>query len=523
MNTDFSTTDKIFVNNKFKKKLYGINLPKFEKQANADYLRKEKLDSIAVHDGIILPLRIIDTPALNAIYEGGVCDKSFNFIAGHKRNDNDKFNNLEVVQSYKTDIAIHSNETVVFAGIAFNHFGHFLVESINRLWWIIKNKEYDLKIVFLVDKPFEAPFLELIELMGINRKNVVFLEKPTKFKKVIIPDQSSYFVNGYYEEFNIPYDEILKDIKPSNEKKIYLSRTQFKKRDCINEEYFENFYRELGFKIVYPEQLNIRDQISLISCADEIVSTVGTISHMAVFAKKGTRIVSLLRSRTFFTIVQVIINQARNIDYTFIDTTCNFLPSRYSANCYYIGPNISWIDFVKEEYNLNLNINIADYLNSNDSYVGDYIKQWFKIFSEANQFDKIRMDSSLNILENLEIILADEPDNFMTKSEKLKAKIVEKPPLYSQFSDTMFIFSRIDDSYERTIYLNKSGLIETTNGRGNVNESFWAVRDDNLVFLDRDGNLTSKYFCNKQKDNGLFLLGYYELNKEIIFRLTEVK
>ncbi|WP_300379894.1 glycosyltransferase 61 family protein, partial [Clostridium sp.] len=492
----------------FKRKLYGINLPKFEKQANTSYLKKEKLSCIAVDNGIILPLRKIDTPALNAIYEGGVCDNDFNFIAGHKRRDNNKFDNLEVVRSYKTDITIHSDDEVVFAGVAFNHFGHFLTESINRLWWIIKNKKYHLKLVFLVDKLFEATFLELITLMGINKENILFLEKPTKFKKIIVPDQSLHFFSKYHKEFNIPYDEILKNIKPSEEKKIYLSRTQFKKRDCINEEYFENFYREMGFRIVYPEQLDIKEQISLISGADEIVSTTGTISHMAVFAKRRASIVSLLRARSFFTIVQVMINQARDIDYTFVDTTCNFLPSRYSANCYYIGPNVSWNNFVKEEYNLVLDINIADYLNNNNSYVGDYFKQWIKTFSKTKQFNKIKNDTSLDILKNLEIILSNETTDFKTESEKLKAKVIEKPPSYSQFSNKVFTFSRIDDSHARKICLNKSGLIETIDGKGNKNESFWTVRNDELVFLDREGYLSSKYFCNKQKENGLFLLGY---------------
>ena len=523
MNIDFSTTDRTLANNKFKKKLYAVNLPKFEKQADADYLKKEGLNCITVDNGVILPLRKIDTPALNAIYEGGVCDKDFNFIAGHKRNNNGKNNNFEVVRAYKADNIEYLDEEVIFAGIAFDHFGHFIVESMVRLWWIIKNSKYDQKVVFLKNSAFDSPYLELLELIGLKKSNIVYLENPTEFKKVFIPDQSLLFSNYYCEEFDLPYEKILEKIKPANEKRIYLSRTQFRKKDCINEEYFEDFYKKMGYTIIYPEQLDLKQQIAIIHGADEIVSTIGTISHLAIFAKKGTRIVTLLRARNFFSNVQAMINQSRYLEYTFIDVTCNFLPSRYSAGCYYIGPNVSWNEFVKEEYGLELNINFTEYLDNNNSHVGDYFKRWLKTFSKTKQFNKIKNDSSLDILENLEIILADGTIDFKAESEKLKMKIIEKPPSYSQFSDKVFNFSRIDDSYTRKICLKESGLIETIDGKGNRNESFWTVRNDELVFLDRDGNLTSKYFCNKQKENGLFLLGYYELNKEIIFKLIQVK
>ena len=78
--------------NGFKKKLYAINLPKFEKQASKSYLKSESLGSVTIDNGIILPLRKTDIPALDAIYEGGVCDEDFKFIAGHIRYNNDKYN-----------------------------------------------------------------------------------------------------------------------------------------------------------------------------------------------------------------------------------------------------------------------------------------------------------------------------------------------------------------------------------------------------------------------------------------------
>lgn len=525
LNQEYHFKNDVSNSGSFKKRLYAINLPKFEEQISKSYLKTHELKCATIDNGIILPLRKTEIPATDGVYEGGVCNEKFEFIAGYKRKDNEKLNNFECIRSYKVnDDTIHEvDEEVIFAGIAYSHFGHFIVETMNRLWWVVKNNIYDKKVVFLKNKDFDSAFIQLIEMVGIKKEHIVFLDEPTKFKKVHIPDQSLMYFDYYHEEFVLPYQAIMENILPSKDKRIYLSRTQFVKKDCINEEYFEDFYQKLGFRIVYPEQLDIKEQISIVAGADEIVSTIGSVSHLALFAKKGTKIVTLLRARNYFNVTQEIINQAKGLDSTFIDVTCNFLPYRYSANCYYIGPNISWATFVKQEYDIEIDSNLTDYLNSGNNHIGDYFKQWIKIFSSENQLKKIKNDNSLDILKNLEIVFSNELNNFQTVSQKISKQLVKKQNNLSTFSDKVFVFSRYDGTYSRLIRLNSSGSIETLKGKHHKNESYWNISDDNLVFFNNEGKITSKYFCIKNKTDGFFILGYYEPNREIIFRLQEVQ
>ena len=247
---------------KFKKKLYAINLPAYKEQISKSYLNTKGLKIITVDNGIILPLRKTEIPAPDAIYEGGVCDEDFKFISGHIRVDNTNYDNYETVRSYKPSEVDYIDEEVIYAGTAFSHFGHFLLESISRLWWVIQNNKFNIKVVFLKNRPFDSPFLQLLNLIGLKKENILFLEKPTKFSKVIVPEQSMCFYSYYHDEFLLPYNAILKNIEPEKHKKIYLSRTKFSKKDLINEEYFENFYKDMGYKIVYPEQLDIKEQIA---------------------------------------------------------------------------------------------------------------------------------------------------------------------------------------------------------------------------------------------------------------------
>ena len=513
------------MNNKFKKLLYAANLLDIENRLSKELLVDRELGCTVVDKGIVSPLRKTNISSVDTIYEGGVSDKDFNFIAGHKRNDNNRYNNYEAIRSYESTNLEYQDETVLYAGIAFSHFGHFLIESLSRLWWVVKNNGSNTKIVFVKNRAFDVPFAfyELLRLIGIEKENIIFLKSPTQFKQIIVPEQSFWFASFYYKEFKAPYKKILEKITPGQYSKVYLSRTRFEKKDFVNEEYFEDFYKNKGYEIVYPETLSINEQISIISGANEIVSTIGTISHLAIFAKKGTKVITLLRSRRSVNAAQLMINQAMELDYTYIDVTCNFLPTRYSTNCFYIGPNLNWKEFVTKEYGSNLNINMFDYLNSDNSHIGEYLELWLKTYSKQSEVNKIKNDSTLDLLKNLELVFAEDSDLYVSKSEQLIGELIEKPNPASKFINKIFDFSRYDGNYSRQIKLSDNGVIETITGKHNKNESFWLEDGKNLNFMNYDGRITSSFFCTTYKEGGLFLLGYYEPNREIIFKLREIK
>lgn len=205
------------------KELYGINLPEVEKQIGKSYIDDSLLGCKIVNNGIILPLRKTEIPARNEIYEGGVCDNKFQFIAGYQRRRNKKSNaniNFECIRSYKPEENIeYEDEEVIFGGVIHIQFGHFIAEGFNRIWWIIENKEFDKKVVFIKNNKSEPDFLKLIEYTGIKKENIVFLEKPTRFSKIYIPDQSMYFFDSVNRKYTVPYDAIVDNIKLGGRRK----------------------------------------------------------------------------------------------------------------------------------------------------------------------------------------------------------------------------------------------------------------------------------------------------------------
>lgn len=510
---------------KFSKKLYALNCPEIQKQVDKSYLNTSKISIKKINNGVILPLRDTKIPALNKIYEGGVCDEHFNFIAGYIRKNSKNPSNYEVIRGYTTqDELLYINEEVIFGGVAFSHFGHFLIETLSRLWWVIKNKEFSKKIVFIKNRDFdENKFIKLLLLCGLKKENIIFLEQATRFKLVIIPDQSLIFFNYYTDEFLTPYNEILKNIKPSVYEKIYLSRTKFEKKDHINEIYFENFYRSLGYKIVYPEKLDIAEQISLVSGADEIVSTMGTISHLAIFCKPNAKLVTFLRSRSLLSPGQLLINDARNLDFSMVDVTINILPNRYSSNCFYIGPTSSWKLFCKKEYGIDIEDNIFSFLNSEYSNFGSYLKLWKETFSKPKEFNKIKNENMFDLIENIDLTLSEEFCSYETQISKLYNVKSDPDKIYEKIKNKIFKFSHYDDSHARDIFLREDLRIISLTGKTHENEVYWNIIDGQLVFQSDKKKITSKYSYLNISNENITAIGFFIKNPKIFFKLSSNK
>ena len=84
---------------------------------------------------------------------------------------------------------------VCYCGIISDAFGHILLETISRLWYILNEKPY-LKCVFLTKEKPGSIFFQFCELLEIDKSNIEIIEKPTQYRTVYVPE-SSFYLNGY--------------------------------------------------------------------------------------------------------------------------------------------------------------------------------------------------------------------------------------------------------------------------------------------------------------------------------------
>lgn len=357
-------------------------------------MQSHEIEHAQVHsykDAIVLPLQVNADVVRDTshVYRGGVCSSDFEFIAGRIRKYGSTHNGLNCDEAYevpKEDIT-YRDESVIFGGCLKSHFGHALVDGTARLWYLTEQESANKKIVFLrypyvSYAAFDA--LKFVKLMGIDMDRVEVITEPTQFREIIVPDEAFYPMNAYRPEFIRVFDRIRENIQPNNERKLYLSRTQFAHRTSLNEEYYEDFFARRGYAVLHPETLPIEEQIAYISGADEIVSTIGSMTHMLLFAKPGAKATILNRSGQCLS-AQINVDQARGIEPYFVDAYLNPLPVPHVNGPFLFGPNRFFQAYLDER---GIEYEPDELRISGDklcSMVGMFTEEWAKLYCNPDK------------------------------------------------------------------------------------------------------------------------------------------
>ncbi|MBR4151803.1 MAG: DUF563 domain-containing protein [Selenomonadaceae bacterium] len=353
-----------------------------------------KLEVKTIEHGIILPMR-----KAKGTYEGGVCDKDFNFIAGFTRTSPPKKTMgglkwccVETGYTVNREEIIQLDEDVIYGGAFIGHFGHFFTEFLCRLWYVVQNPDSKLKVLFIVNNEVCKSWLEtFLKFMGIDLARIIYVQKPTQCRSVKVPDQSQYFYNDFTKEHVLPYQAMKLRVTPSKTKKIYLTRANFDATrsnplgvHCFNEKYFEDFFAKHGFEVIVPEKLSLEEQISLIMGADEIATTLGTLAHWSIFKKPSAKFIMLSRTKNTLLTAQTFILEAFHIDnYYIVDGCRDFMYSNHDIGVCILGSNKHWKEFVTDYFD--------EQIEEDDDieYLGDsldkYVDSWYQRYADQKE------------------------------------------------------------------------------------------------------------------------------------------
>jgi capsular polysaccharide biosynthesis protein len=228
------------------------------------------------------------------------------------------------------DINIDDIERVrgeaVYGGLLFNHFGHFLLESTNRLWWPLLNS-FSGYIVFQNVDPNNniAQFAHnFFDLVGISDK-IICTKKTTSFDRVIVPQPSLVIQQHLYKEFQIPFliagdssekfsSSLTKLLVMTDAPGLYLSRTHYGFRRSYAEEKIEDRFRKEGFTIVSMETLPLEHQILIMRRHKSVVVIIGSAFHTMLFSNESKNAVYICRdfniNINYFMIDEIMRNNA---------------------------------------------------------------------------------------------------------------------------------------------------------------------------------------------------------------------
>ena len=403
------TTDRILSSNKtaWKEKLAQVQI------------EDRALEVTIVKNGIILPVRKKDFTevqcggAFDGVFEGGVVTKRFKFVAGATRHTKKPKCNYSCNFSYKPSTPVRKyDETVVFGGVVYGHYGHLITDGLARMWWLTENLDSPLKLVFVVMPGESTASLErLLTMAGVGRERYEFIDEPRQYREILVPEEAVFSLEGHANRAWLSFFDLL--VKRSEKLSsietypmIYFTRSQWIKSDGINEEYYEEFFASQGYRVIAPEKLALEDQIKLYANATHIACTMGTLSHAALFAKNGTKLTCLLRCDTVV-MQQLIVNEVRSLDWIMFDAHANVLPTIQGKGAYLYAPTKQFRTYLAR---VNVDYPASEELRRQIVHhsLEEYLELWLRTYEDPESFRAIFKEDATAVLASVKTALQDE-------------------------------------------------------------------------------------------------------------------
>lgn len=342
----------------------------FIEKAKKEYLRQiyglgikkgEEIHYEVYDNATILPIKKSDKSGYAR--EGGVIDCNGNYIAISSVDERS-------YGGYQSECFQIHDKTVVYCGTDRAMWGHFLVNTVPRLWIALRQDELIDEYVIVRDLDSGRLSLsenqkEFLQLLGIYDK-IRIIDAPKKYKKVIVPEaayrRKTVICGGaklgeYYNEFLQTYDFVvnraLEKAKASSahmqwgeKKKVFFSRSgSGLSQDSSREpgiEVIDSFFRNNGYDIIWPEKISLTEMIYYLHHCDSIAYISGTLQHNMLFAPSGCKTIAIER-RLILPRYQTDIDIIKKIVATYVSGQLSFIPMRNYLTAVY-----AYTHFMKE-------------------------------------------------------------------------------------------------------------------------------------------------------------------------------
>lgn len=290
----------------------------------------EKCDNIKAYqyqDAVILPRVFQGEEPMWGL--GGVCDKEGAFVeaslydGGWAKHGGRYDWNREDEEYFDGD--------VIYFGVFYKHWGHFLVDLIGRMWYPACSEEFNnrMKVAYLGEEEPDPNHLEFFRLLGIRQEQLLHVKRPIRCRTVIVPESAArscvWYTKEYVRMFDVIAENACSDIevreKYMNVDKVYFTRTNFPKArgSEFGEGLIEDIFIANGYKSIAPEQLSLSEQIFLWNHAEKIACINGTIPLNAAFSMNSKLDLLVMNKTSLFHGNPFLFFKMRGIEAIFID------------------------------------------------------------------------------------------------------------------------------------------------------------------------------------------------------------
>lgn len=215
-----------------------------------------------------------------------------------------------------------------FAGHRRDIFGHFLLETLPRLWPDLDYGAFDSFLYYptrlgrrSTSARLPSYAVDLLAALGADRPGgYVLTDRHVVVEELVVSTPAFRLKEGYSrcagDAFQRAAARLVARARSTDgerARRVYLSRSRLGEhyRSAENEPAVERLARGLGFTVVHPQELPIGAQVALLYCADVVAGCDGSALHLGAFARPGTVLVGL-DSR--LVVNQLMVDQLAGLD-----------------------------------------------------------------------------------------------------------------------------------------------------------------------------------------------------------------
>ena len=201
--------------------------------------------------------------------------------------------------------ALEDGETYIYVGLLVLHYGHFIIDTLSRLWPLIlmtgrRPKVLCHRLRAYPEGPEHDFLYAMLAGLGVQRDDIVSFDRVSSIPRVVLAERSFHERTHVHSIFGDLCRCVGQPHWPSSdavaaEKPLYLSKARLHSgmNRLLNEYELQIELENLGVEVAYPEELGFGDQIALLNRSGPVLGPTTSAFHTAAFSLPGRRIIGL--------------------------------------------------------------------------------------------------------------------------------------------------------------------------------------------------------------------------------------